>query len=156
MVKEQTDKVRKIIEPVLNDCHVELFSIDWHKDGHDNVLSILIDRDEGIDLDICVEVSEKISALLDVEDPIKEEYLLEVASAGAEKPLKDTQQFQKAISKYILVVVKEQVEGYDELVGYLRDVNEESITLEIKIKTRIKNVVIKRANIAQAMTSVKI
>ena len=55
-----------------------------------------------------------------------------------------------------MVQVNEKVEGYDELVGYLRQVSEESITLEIKIKTRIKNVEIKRDNIAFAMTSVKI
>lgn len=156
MTNEKLQKIADLIDPILKQFSVELFDIEWKKEGSDFILSILIDKEDGADLDDCVSVSELISPLLDEKDIIKQEYILEVASAGAEKPLKTTEQYEKSINKYILVQVNQQVEGYDELVGYLREVNEEMITLEIKIKTRIKNVEIKRDNITFAMTSVKI
>lgn len=155
MDKKILEKVREIVEPLLGEG-IELYSLTFKKEGKDWILSILIDRKGGVDLDTCVEVSEKVSAALDAYDPIESEYLLEVASAGAEKPLISQEQFKAAIDEYILVQVKEPVETYDELVGYLREVNEDNIVLEIKIKTRIKKVVISKDNITHAMTCVKL
>lgn len=150
------EKIQVIIEPILKENGVELFDLSFRHEGPDLVLSILIDKNGGIDLEDCSNVSDKVSLALDKEDPIEGSYLLEVASAGAEKPLKNTEQLVNAIDEYILVQVKNPVEGYDELVGYLRSANEEEITLEIKIKTRVKKVVINRSNIAMAMTCVKL
>ena len=155
MDKKLLEQIKEIVEPLLGE-DIELYSLDFRKEGKDLVLSILIDRKGGVDLDTCVEVSERVSKALDEKDPIPNEYMLEVASAGAEKPLTNLEQFKKAIDDYILVQVKEPVETYDELVGYLREVDEEKIVLEIKIKTRIKKVAISMANIAYAMTCVKL
>ena len=155
MDKKLIEKIREIVLPLL-DHGIELYDVELRKEGKDLVLTVLIDQKGGVDLDTCVRVSEKVSKALDDADPIPNEYMLEVASAGAEKPLNTLEQYQAAIDEYILVQVKEPVETYDELVGYLREVNEERIVLEIKIKTRVKKVEIRMSNISYAMTCVKL
>ena len=97
-----------------------------------------------------------VSAIMDEKDPISNEYLLEVTSPGVERPLKTIEQFKKAIEKYVLVDVSEPVEGYDQLVGTIKNVTEDGIELEIKIKTRVKVVNIAFSIIESAMTTVKI
>jgi len=145
-------KIEEIVKPLLTKHDVSLYSCSFSK----GILEILIDSSTGIDLDKCVEVSETISKELDRLDPIKEEYCLEVASAGAEKPLKTKEQFIDAINKYVLIQVNQRVEDYDELVGFIREVKEDSLILEIKIKTRVKNVEIALDNISYAITTVNI
>lgn len=150
------EEIKELITPTLVEEKVELYSITYEKVNGDMVLSILLDSDSGVDLEKCIEVSDKISVLLDKKDPIKEEYMLEVASAGLERPITNVDQFIKNIDKYVLIQTNEPVETYDELVGYLREVRSDSIILEIKIKTRVKKVEIAMDNIYFASTYAEI
>lgn len=157
MGKSLCEVVRELIKDAVEALGVELYDVIYEKEGKEYYLRVLIDReDESIDLDTCVSVSEVVSSILDEHDPIKNEYLLEVTSPGVERPLKTKEQFTKAINKYILLDVLEPVEGYNQLVGTIKDVNEEGINLEIRIKTRVKVVSIAFENIENAMTTVKI
>ena len=150
------NKVNKIILPILEDKHVSLYDLDYVKEGNDYILRILINNEtDDIDLDTCISVSEVISKVLDKEDPIKDEYMLEVASPGVERPLKTFDQYKKAVGSYIILTVKERVLDYDELVGDLVSVDESGIDLEIHIKTRSKTVHIDFTNITNCMTTVK-
>ncbi len=135
------EKIKKIIEPVLKEEEVILYELKYEKENGENYLRIFIEKEHDImDLDTCVEVSEKISPLLDKEDPIKEEYYLEVASSGREKTFETREDYKSAIGKYILVQTSELISNYDELVGYLKEVTEEEIKLEINLKGRIKTI----------------
>ncbi|MDY4787748.1 MAG: ribosome maturation factor RimP [Bacilli bacterium] len=148
--------VSNLIKDVLEEEKVFIYDLDFVKEGKDYILRILIDNEaQNVDLDICISVSEKISKLLDKADPIKEEYMLEVASPGVERPLKTFEQYQKAIGSYIILQVKERVLDYDELVGDLKGVDNTGIDLEIRIKTRVKTVHINFENITNCMTTVK-
>jgi ribosome maturation factor RimP len=121
-------------------------------------LRVIIDRLDGqtVDLDLCVSVSEDVSKELDLNDPLPGEYVLEVASPGAERPLQTEEQYRKAIGRDVLVIVHEPVAGYNELVGLLLAVEDEHIVLQYKIKTRVFTVEIRYDNIAEAMTTVHI
>jgi ribosome maturation factor RimP len=133
------DKVAKIIEPVLKEMNLILYELKYEKEGNENYLRIFLEKESDVmDLDTCVEASEKISLLLDKEDPIPNEYYLEVASSGREKCFVKKEDYLNNIDKYILVDTSELVNGYDELVGYLKEVSDESIKLEINLKGRIK------------------
>ena len=151
------NKVNEIIQPILLDMHVSLYDLDYVKEGNDYILRILINNEsDDIDLDTCISVSEVISKVLDKEDPIKDEYMLEVASPGVERPLKTFDQYKKAVGSYIILTVKERVLDYDELVGDLVSVDESGIDLQIRIKTRSKTVHIDFTNITNCMTTVKL
>ena len=114
----------------------------YEKENGKNYLRVFLEKEDySLDLDTCVKASEAISPLLDELDPIEDEYFLEVASAG-ERELVTKEDFARAINMYILVDVSERVLDYDELVGDLVKVNEDSIELKINLKGRMKVVTI--------------
>ena len=150
------NKVNELIQDVLKEQHLFIYDLDFVKEGNDYILRILINNEEdNVDLDTCISASEAISSVLDKADPIKKEYMLEVASPGVERPLKTIDQYKKAVGSYIILQVKERVLDYDELVGDLKNVDETGIELEIRIKTRVKTVHIDFTNIINCMTTVK-
>ena len=151
------EKVKKIIEPVLEEMNLVLYELKYEKEDNENYLRIFVEKENDVmDLDTCVEASEKISLILDKEDPIPNEYYLEVASSGRERTFNDRQDYLNNMNKYILVDTSELVSGYDELVGYLKEVGEESIKLEINLKGRIKVVDIPFKIIEKAHLTYKI
>ena len=151
------EKIKKLIDPVLKEMNLLLYELKYEKEDNENYLRIFLEKENDVmDLDTCVEASEKISLLLDKEDPIPNEYYLEVASSGREKCFMTTEDYKNSIDKYILVDTTELVSGYDELVGYLKEVTDDSIKLEINLKGRIKIVEIPFKIIEKAHLTYKI
>lgn len=74
------DKVRKLIEKEVNNLGINIDSIIYEKEGSNYFLRIIIDRDEIIDIDTCVEVTNVINPLLDKADFIKDSYILDVST----------------------------------------------------------------------------
>lgn len=149
------NKVKTLIMQVLEEEKVNLFELVYEKEGNENYLRIFIERDDlTMDLDTCVSVSEKVSMLLDEADIIKDDYFLEVASPGVERPLKK-EECSKAINKYILIETSEEVEGYQELTGYLTEVSDNSLKIEINLKGRLKVIEVPFDKIKQTRLSFK-
>ncbi len=151
------EKLKKIVEPVIKEKNLILYDLKYEKEDGENYLRVLIEKENDVmDLDTCVEVSEKLSELLDKEDPIPDEYYLEVTSSGREKELEKLEDYKNALDKYILVLTSELVSGYDELVGDLKEVDEDGIKLQINLKGRIKVVNIPFKIIEKAHLTYKI
>ncbi|MGM0436138.1 MAG: ribosome maturation factor RimP [Bacillota bacterium] len=91
----------------------------------DRVLSIEIDHKDGIDLDDCVKVSEHVSEFLDEADPFDDAYMLEVTSAGAEHPLRNAEEIERAIGRYVHIETFEQV-----LEGTLEQIDGASLVIK--------------------------
>ena len=136
----------------------ELVDVEWSKMGADHVLSVLIDKPDGITLQDTADLSEIISPELDKisPDPCPEDSLLEVASPGAERPLKKAADFIKHIGDYIFVKLYQKVAGEKEFVGDIVGFNADILTLTYLDKTRQKTVDIELSNIAKARTQVKL
>lgn len=98
-----TEEVETLIQPVLEALNYELVEVEFVKEGKDHFLRVSIDKEGGVDLNDCTLASEKISEVMDEHDPIKEMYYLDVASPGAERPIKKEQDYQKAIQQPIFV-----------------------------------------------------
>ena len=94
-----TEEVETIITPILDDLNFELVDVEYAKEGKDRFLRISIDKEGGVDLNDCTLASEKISEAMDQNDPIPEMYYLDVASPGAERPLKKEKDYQNAIEQ---------------------------------------------------------
>ena len=151
------ERIEKMIMPVLEEMNLILYELKYEKEDNENYLRIFLEKENDVmDLDTCVEASEKISVILDKEDPIPDEYYLEVASSGREKYFETKEDYERNIDKYILVDTSELVSGYDELVGYLKEVDDEGIKLEINLKGRIKVVYIPFKIIEKAHLTYKI
>jgi len=101
--------------------------------GIRKVLQIMIERldDQPITVDDCSTVSRLVSVLLDVQDPIKDPYTLEVSSAGLERPLVKPQDYQRFCGKTIVVTTQQPVNGRKRFQGRLASANENEITLEL-------------------------
>ena len=98
------EKVKGLIIPVLKEMNLILYELKYEKEDGENYLRIFLEKEDDVmDLDTCVEASEKISLLLDEEDPIPNEYYLEVASSGREKSFVEIEDYRKSIDKYMLV-----------------------------------------------------
>ncbi len=95
------------------------------------VLRLYIDAPGGITLDDCVFVSQQISRLLDVEDPIQGRYSLEVSSPGIERPLAKREHFEKVIGEKVEVVTMIKCDGRKNFLGRLSNVEEQFIVVEV-------------------------
>ncbi|WP_154836683.1 ribosome maturation factor RimP [Staphylococcus sp. Marseille-Q1834] len=151
-----TKEVETIISPVLDELNFELVDIEYAKEGKDHFLRISIDKEGGVDLNDCTLASEKISEVMDEKDPISEMYYLDVASPGAERPIKKEKDYQNAIDKPVFVSLYAPIEGDKEWLGILKGVTDDAITMEVKEKARTKNIEIPRNKIAKARHAVMI
>ncbi|MCM3572735.1 MULTISPECIES: ribosome maturation factor RimP [Mesobacillus] len=149
-----TEVVEELVTPILNENELELVDIEYVKEGKNWFLRVYIDKDNGIDIEECGIVSERLSEKLDAIDPIPHNYFLEVSSPGAERPLKKEKDYQKSIGKNVFIKTYEPIDGEKAFEGVLTDYNGETVTVEVKIKTRKKTVVIPFDKIASARLAV--
>ena len=150
-----TEMIEQLVAPIATELNLELVDVEFVKEGRDYFLRVYVDLPEGgIDIEQCVQVSERLSAILDENDPIEQNYYLEVSSPGAERPLKKEADFQNAVGKYIYVKTYEPIKDMKEFEGYLKAYNVESLDMEIKIKTRKVQVTIEKEKIAKARLAI--
>lgn len=155
-MSELLEKVKSYIEPLVNQRGLYLDKFSYEKRGKDYYLVIYVEKeDDVITLDEVCEVSEIISNKLDEIDLISDNYILDVSTSGAEKPIKDFSKFDKYIGKYITVKLKNPVEGNNSYTGTLEEASEEKIKMSYKVKTRTKYVEILKSNITKANLAVK-
>ena len=151
------DILKEWIEPVLNEKDCVLYDIEWLTNQNPPILQISVEKQDGtMDLDTCAMCSDVIGTLLDNKDWYTKEYMLEVCSPGAERELKTDQQLRDAIGKYVYVKLIDPKQGLDQVLGDLKEVNDDSIIVAYKEKTRNKTIEIDRNNINVIMTAVKL
>jgi len=124
-----------------------------YKDG-DRILSLTVDRIEPISLNDIVYVTDIISPYLDELMPNEEGYMLEISSLGAEKPL-SIEELDNYISKYVEVRLINPILGENIYQGDLVKVEENTITISYRIKTRLKEVIINKDNISKIRLAIK-
>ncbi|AZV42311.1 ribosome maturation factor RimP [Peribacillus asahii] len=153
MSKKVTEVVEELVTPILEDLQLELVEVEYVKEGS-WFLRVYIDKETGVDIEDCGTVSEKLSEKLDEVDPIPQNYFLEVSSPGAERPLKKDKDFQKAIGKNVYIKTYEPILNEKEFEGTLMAFDGQEVTLEVKIKTRKKTVVISYDKVAKARLAI--
>ena len=142
------------LESKINELGYELVSLSSRKEKGDLILSIVVDRVEAIDMNAIVDLSNALSSYLDEIDDSKEAYTLDISSLGAEKPLK-VESLKDYVGRYINVHVNNAIDGLNIFEGDLKEVNEESIKVSYKVKTRVKEVVILLSNIYKIRLAIK-
>ena len=149
-----TETVEKLAQPIVEDLGLEIYDIEYVKEGKNWFLRVYIDKESGVDIEECGIVSERLSKKLDEVDPIPHNYYLEVSSPGAERPLKKPADYERAIGKKVLLRTYEPIEGQKEFHGELTGFDGEHVIVEIMVKTRKKTVTIPYEKIAKARLSV--
>ncbi|MDR3579290.1 MAG: ribosome maturation factor RimP [Oryzomonas sp.] len=95
--------VSGIALPILESLGMELVDIEFARAGRDGVLRLFIDKEGGVTLDDCADVSRELSAILDVEDVIPGHYSLEVSSPGLDRPLKKPADYERFVGRLVKV-----------------------------------------------------
>jgi ribosome maturation factor RimP len=126
------DKIRDFAEPLLSAMGLELFDVQFRKEGHGWVLRIFIDAEEGVTLNHCADVSREMSHFLDVEDLIDHAYHLEVSSPGLERPLRSLGDFQRFYGKKARVRLHESLGEQKVFVGVIGQATEDAIHLDLE------------------------
>ncbi|GHB76564.1 ribosome maturation factor RimP [Streptomyces cirratus] len=128
MSTTQSDRLRGLLEPLVAAKGLDLEDIELSKAGKRRMLRVIVDSDEGVELDACAELSREVSDLLDESDVMGEdEYVLEVSSPGADRPLTEHRHYVRATGR----LVKFQLAEGGELVARILDVDDEGIDLEV-------------------------
>ncbi|MCX4627232.1 MULTISPECIES: ribosome maturation factor RimP [unclassified Streptomyces] len=128
MSTTQSDRLRGLLEPLVAAKGLDLEDVEMSKAGKRRMLRIIVDSDEGVELDACAELSREVSDKLDESDVMGEdEYVLEVSSPGADRPLTEHRHYVRAIGR---LVKFQPVEG-GELIARIIDVDDEGMDLEV-------------------------
>ncbi|MDD1501268.1 MULTISPECIES: ribosome maturation factor RimP [unclassified Lysinibacillus] len=147
--------IEELAKPIVEELNLELVDVEFVKEGRNWFLRVYVDTPQGgIDIEQCAQVSERLSLLLDENDPITQNYYLEVSSPGAERPLKKDTDFENAIGKFIYVKTYEPIKDMKEFQGYLTSYDEHTLVMEVRIKTRKITVTIEQEKIALARLAI--
>ena len=119
----------EMFEPIVRALGCKLWGIEYNGQGKFSMLRVYIDKDGGIDVEDCAEVSRQVSAILDVEDPISGEYTLEVSSPGLERPLFTLEQFAQYIGSEVKIQLRIKFENRKNFGGVISGIEDDEVVL---------------------------
>jgi ribosome maturation factor RimP len=125
------NRLTEMLEPAVAAAGFELVGIEYIRAGKHSTLRIYIDHENGIDVDDCVEVSRQCSAVLDVEDPITNEYNLEVSSPGMDRPLFKPHHYLDHVGEVVSLQLVMPSNGRRNFKGEIVSVEGEMITVKV-------------------------
>jgi ribosome maturation factor RimP len=152
-INELQNDIEKVIEPVINALGIELDYIEFSMMKGKALLRVYIDKENGVNIDDCTQVSREIEAVLDVEDPIPYSYVLEVSSPGLDRPLKGIKDFKRYSGNMVRVVTNDPVEGETFFIGKLVEAGDDEVVLLLPGDMRIN---IRYDNISRARLEVEV
>ncbi|QNP65599.1 ribosome maturation factor RimP [Streptomyces genisteinicus] len=128
MSTTQSERLRGLLEPLVSAAGLDLEEIEVSRAGRRRTLRIVVDSDDGVELDACADLSRVISQKLDETDAMGEdEYVLEVTSPGADRPLTQHRHYVRAVGR----LVRFQLHEDGELVARILSADDEGLDLEV-------------------------
>ena len=134
MKREEVERfITELVKPILEDTDITLVDVEYVREK-DWYLRIFIDKPEGIEIDDCQFVSEKLAEILDEQDPIKEKYYLEVSSPGIDRPLKKDKDFEANYGSKVDIQFFAPFDGSKEMTCVLLSHTETDIEVKRIVK----------------------
>ena len=122
-------KLQDLLQGSVEDLGCELWGIECQRVGRYLTVRLFIDKEGGVTVDDCADVSRQVSAVLDVEDPIADKYNLEVSSPGLDRPLFTLAQYTRYVGQEIVVHLRIPVADRRKWQGELAKIENDMITL---------------------------
>lgn len=149
MTKKQIEATcEELVLPIIEEKGFELVDVEYVKEGASYYLRVYADKEGGITIDDCVEVSRALNPKLDAYDKeFKDPYILEVSSPGLLRPLKKDKDFARNLGKMVEIKLFKPLENRKEkeFEAELKEYNEKTITV---IFEDDKEEIIDRSNLA--------
>ena len=147
--------VKNLIEKPIRALGYTEVDVKFVREFGTNYLRVMVDKDdEAIDLEQIMKVNDVISPILDEADLIKTNYVLDVTTFGAEKPI-DVAKLEKYVGKYINIHLSHPYKGLNIIEGTLESVDNDRIVISYKEKTRVIKCEIVRKTIDKARLAIK-
>jgi len=124
------EKIENLVKPIIEDLGYNLFDVVYVKEAKDYYLRIFIDSEAGISLEDCEKVSNAINDILDEKDYIKDQYFLEVSSAGLERVLRRDEHLKANIGNEVEAKLFKNIENKKVYQGILKSFDNEFIVIE--------------------------
>ena len=137
--KDIEAKTEALLMPILDEFGFELWDVEYVKAGSEYYLRAYIDKEGGITIDDCVDVSRKLSDKLDEDDFIDSEYILEVSSPGLGRTLKSDRDFSKSIGRDTDIKLYKPIDKVKEFEGILKAFDNDTLTFLIDGNERVFN-----------------
>jgi len=129
---DAAEKVRAIIEPAAEALGFELVRVTFGGGGRPT-LQVMAERADGtMSVDDCATLSQEISAVLDVEDPIASDYVLEVSSPGIDRPLTRRKDFERWAGFEAKLELAAPLDGRRRFTGRLKGLEGEEVVMALE------------------------
>lgn len=126
-----TEQVWQFAEPLVKENGCSLWDVEYVREGGEWFLRLYIDKEGGVDIDDCENVSRAVDPVLDEKDPISESYRFEVCSAGLERQLKRPSDFERFMGEPILLKTYQPKNGTKEFPGVLAGYDNGAVTVDM-------------------------
>ena len=150
MFDDLKEKVRELAEPVVSGEGLELIHVECLKMHAGWVIRLYLDKEEGVTLADCTEVSNQLGDVLDVHDLVKGRYTLEVSSPGLDRPISRDQDYLRYRGSKVDIKTAQKIEGVRNFHGILVDIIEENGQKVVLVELSGKQYRIPRAEILKA------
>jgi len=130
-------KLQDLLQGSVEDLGCELWGIECQRVGRYLTVRLFIDKEGGVTVEDCADVSRQVSAVLDVEDPIADKYNLEVSSPGLDRPLFTLAQYTRYVGQEIVVHLRIPVADRRKWQGELAKIENDMITLIVDKQEQI-------------------
>ena len=131
------EQVRQTAARVASSYGLEIFDVQYRREGQGMMLRVLIDRPgsaanagESVSVDDCAHVSRDLSAIFDVEEIVPGTYTLEVSSPGLDRPLRRVEDYRRFAGRRAKIVMREQVDGQGFFKGRLAGLEGDDVLID--------------------------
>lgn len=124
-------RTEELLAPIAQAQGVEIYDVEYVKEGANWYLRAYIDKPEGVNIQDCEAVSRALSDVLDKEDFIEEAYILEVSSPGLGRTLKKDRHLEKSLGKEVEIKTYKPIEKSKEFSGTLKAYDSNTVTIAI-------------------------
>jgi len=129
-MRQAPSKINNLLEPIVIGLGYEWVGTEYLPQGKHSLLRIYIDHQDGINVDDCAKVSHQVSGVLDVEEPIKGHYVLEVSSPGMDRPLFSREQFEQFVGAEVSIRLGMPMDDRRNFKGIIKTVESDEIVVE--------------------------
>ena len=123
------EKTEALLKPIVTPLGIEIYDVEYVKEGSDYYLRAFLDKPEGININDCETVSRALSDALDQADFIPDAYVLEVSSPGLGRALKKDKHLEKSIGEEVEIKLFKAVDKVKDFSGILEGFDAETITI---------------------------
>ncbi|MBQ1603854.1 MAG: ribosome maturation factor RimP [Oscillospiraceae bacterium] len=134
-MKKVTEIVRELALPVVEENGCTLWDVEYVREAGQWYLRLYIDKEGGVNILDCEAISRRMSDLLDEADPIDSSYIFEVASAGAERPLKRPGDFEQFMGSPVTLKTYKPRDGRKEFAGDLAGYDDGAVEIRVGEQT---------------------